>query len=70
MDGGTVTHTHEEYTEASIKLHTTHREDMAVWLALEVLMTDDMALADDALLERLVMLQDRLEEKLRTAAGL
>lgn len=66
MDGGTVT---DELLEKSIRLRTTHRQDMALWLALEVLMTDDMALADETLADRLVLLQDRLESKLRAAAG-
>lgn len=63
MDDSTV----DPWLEKSIELHTSHRQDMARWLALEVLMTDDMALADDILQERLILLQDRLEEKLRAA---
>ena len=42
---------------------------MARWLALELLMTDDMALEDDALQERLVLLQDKIEEKIRAAVA-
>jgi hypothetical protein len=38
------------------------------WLALEVLMTDPMALEDDALQERLILLQDKIEEKARLSA--
>lgn len=45
-------------------------DDMALWLALQVLMTDDMALADDAIQDRLILLQDRLEDKIRAWHGL
>lgn len=64
MDGGTVT---DPNLEKSIQLGREQREDMALWLALETLLTDDMALADEILTERLIMLQGRLEEKLRAA---
>jgi hypothetical protein len=65
--GGIVTH--GELVEQSIGLHTTHRREMALWLAVEVLMTDPVALADDALQDRLIVLQGRLEEKMRAAAA-
>jgi hypothetical protein len=42
-----------------------HRHDMARWLALEVLMTDEIANQDDLLLERLSLLQEQVEEDLR-----
>jgi hypothetical protein len=47
-----------------------HREDMVLWLALQVMMTDDVALADDALQERLIILQDRIENMMRARLGL
>jgi len=47
-----------------------HREDMVLWLALQVMMTDDVALADDALQERLIILQDRIENMMRNRLGL
>ena len=46
-----------------------HREDMARWLALELLMTDEMALGDDALQEHLILLQGKIEEKMRAAVA-
>jgi len=41
-----------------------------VRLALQVMMTDDVALADDALQERLIVLQDRIENVMRDRLGL
>jgi hypothetical protein len=46
------------------------REDMVLWLALQVMMTDDVALAGDALQERLIILQDRIEDMMRARLGL
>ena len=42
---------------------------MARWLALELLMTDEMALGDDVLQEHLILLQGKIEEKMRAAVG-
>ena len=53
--------------EMSLRAGRAHREDRARWLALGLLMTDEMALADDALQEHLVLLQDKIEAKLRAA---
>jgi hypothetical protein len=50
----------------SIDLLREHRDEMAVWLALEVLQLDPIALQDDELLNRLSHCQERLEERLRT----
>ena len=47
-----------------------HREDIALWLALQVMMTDDVALADEALTDRLIILQDRVEDIMRNRLGL
>jgi hypothetical protein len=47
-----------------------HRDDMVLWLALQIMMTDDMALADDALQDRLCLLQDRIEDIMRNRLGL
>ena len=62
MDGGTVTNPD---AEASIDLLREHRDEMAVWLALEVLQLDSVALSDPELLHRLSACQERLEERLR-----
>ncbi len=45
-------------------------DDMARWLAAEVLITDPVALEDDELVERLLSLQDRLEVHARVRCGL
>jgi hypothetical protein len=64
MDGGTV----NNLTELSLRNAREHRDDMARWLALEVLMTDEMALEDTTLQEHLILLQDKAEAKVRAAA--
>lgn len=46
------------------------REDMVLWLALQVMMTDDVALADETLVDRLCVLQDRIENMMRNRLGL
>jgi hypothetical protein len=51
--------------ERSIDLLREHRDEMALWLALEVLQLDPVALADDELQHRLGLCQERLEERLR-----
>jgi hypothetical protein len=57
-----------EILEVSLRNAREHREDMARWLAVEVLLNDPAALEDDVLEERLYALQDKIEEKLRAAA--
>jgi hypothetical protein len=64
MNGDTV----NDLTELSLRNAREHRDDMARWLALEVLMTDEMALEDPTLQEHLIMLQDKIEAKARAAA--
>jgi hypothetical protein len=57
--------------DQAIQAGREHRHEMARWLALEVLLTDEIANQDDLLLERLSVLQERVEEDLRakTAAA-
>jgi len=50
---------------ASLACLRDHRDEMARWLALEVLQFDPLALEDDELLHRLSLCQERLEERLR-----
>jgi hypothetical protein len=50
---------------ASLACLRDHRDEMARWLALEVLQFDPFALEDDELLRRLSLCQERLEERLR-----
>jgi hypothetical protein len=68
MDAGTVTDPGD--LEMALGNAREHRDDMVLWLALQVMMTDDVALADDALQERLIILQDRIENMMRTRLGL
>ena len=68
MDAGTVTGPGS--LEMALGNARKHRDDMVLWLALQVMMTDDMALADDALQERLCVLQDRIEDIIRDRLGL
>jgi hypothetical protein len=56
-----------EILEQSLRNAREHRDDMARWLAVEVLLNDPMALDDPALEEHLYVLQDKIEEKLRAA---
>jgi len=51
--------------DQAIQAGRQHRHDMARWLALEVLMTDEIANQDDLLMERLSVLQEQVEEDLR-----
>lgn len=46
------------------------RDEITLWLAVQVLMRDDVALADDALQDRLILLQDRIENMMRFRYGL
>jgi hypothetical protein len=54
--------------ELSFRNAREYRQDMACWLAAEVLMTDPVACEDAMLQEHLLMLQDKIEEKMRRAA--
>lgn len=51
--------------ELSIRLGREERGYMARWLALEVLMTDEVVIADPELYDRLSALQDSMEEAKR-----
>ena len=68
MDAGTVTGPGD--LEMALGNARQHRDDMVLWLALQVMMTDDVALADDALQDRLIILQDRIENMMRNRLGL
>ena len=60
---------HEDLVETSLSNLREHRADAARWLAVEVLMADPDALADDELVDRLCRLQDRLETQTRRRYG-
>jgi hypothetical protein len=57
-----------EILELSLKNAREHRDDMARWLAVEVLLNDPWVLADPVLEEHLYLVQDKIEQKLRAAA--
>ena len=46
------------------------RDEIALWLAVQVLVTDNVALADELLQDRLLVLQDRVENMMRARFGL
>jgi hypothetical protein len=68
----TTNENHEEsalpQAEKSIALLREHREEMALWLALEVLQFNPVTHEDPVLADRLSLLQERLEERLRAKA--
>jgi hypothetical protein len=67
MDTGTVT---DPVLELALRHAREQRDEITLWLAVQVLMTDDVALADDALQDRLCVLQDRIENMMRARYGL
>jgi hypothetical protein len=67
--GHAVSETSDPLVELALRNAREHRDDMARWLALEVLMNDPLARADEELQERLILLQDKVEAKLRASAA-
>lgn len=65
MDAGTVT---DPIAEESIGHLREHRDEMALWLALEVLQLNSVALEDAELQNRLIACQERAEAILRAKA--
>jgi len=59
----------EDIVEQAVRAGREHREDMARWLALEVLMSDEIAGQDEVLQDRLSVLQEKIEEGLRVKTG-
>jgi hypothetical protein len=59
-----------ELAEVSLRNLRENRDDSARWLAVEVLLSDPVALQDDELADRLASLQDRLEDLARARYGL
>jgi len=58
-----------EIVEQVVRAGRECRDEMARWLALEVLLNDEVAGRDEALAERLLVLQERVEEGLRAKVG-
>jgi hypothetical protein len=56
--------------ELALRHAREQRGEITLWLAAQVLMTDDVALADGALRDRLIVLQDRVENMMRARYGL
>jgi hypothetical protein len=67
VDAGKVT---DPVLELCLRHAREQRDEITLWLAVQVLMTDDVALADDALQDRLCVLQDRIENMMRARHGL
>jgi hypothetical protein len=60
---------HRELLEASLSNLRENRDAAARWLAVEVLLSDEAALEDDDLANRLHSFQDRLEAQTRQRYG-
>ena len=69
MDAGSVNDP-DSVLELCLRHAREQRDEITLWLAVQVLMSDDVALADDALQDRLIILQDRIENIMRTRLGL
>lgn len=67
MDDATMTHA--GLVEAGLRNARENRDEMARWLAVEVLLADPVALDDGELGERLIALQDRIEALARARHG-
>jgi len=68
VDAGEVAN--REDFELALANAREHRDDMVLWLALHVLLTDDVAMADAVLADRLCVLEDRIENMTRARYGL
>ena len=68
MEGGNAVN-HCDLVEASLSNLRDCRVEAARWLAVEVLLSDEVALEDDDLVNRLHILQDRLEALTRQRYG-
>jgi hypothetical protein len=67
VDAGEVT---DPVLDLALRHAREHREEVTLWLSVQVLMTDDVAIADDILQDRLCVLQDRVENMMRARYGL
>ena len=67
MDAGKVD---DPVLELCLQDAREQRDEITLWLAVQVLMTDDVAMADEALQDRLCVLQDRIENHMRARHGL
>lgn len=60
----------EELVEITIRNAQENPQDLALWLACEVLLCDKADLGDDELVSRLIGLQDRLSDLTRVRYGI
>jgi hypothetical protein len=67
MDAGAVT---DPVLELCLRHAREQRDEITLWLAVQVLMADDVAVADEALQGRLCVLRDRIENHVRARHGL
>ena len=67
MDAGEVT---DPVLELCLRHAREQRDEITLWLAVQVLMSDDVPLADDKLQDRLILLQGRVENMMRARYGL
>jgi hypothetical protein len=68
VDAGTPVN--DPVLELCLRHAREQRDEITLWLAVQVLMTDDVATADDVLQDRLIGLQDRIENHMRARYGL
>jgi hypothetical protein len=66
--GDAMNETPDPILELALRNAREHRDDMARWLALEVLLNDPLACEDEELQEHLILLQDKIEAKLRASS--
>jgi len=67
VDAGAV---NDPVLELCLRHAREERDEITLWLAVQVLMSDDVAVADDSLQDRLIVLQDRIENMMRARYGL
>ena len=72
MDAGEVTDSEvgPEVLELALRLAREQRDEFILWMSVQVLMTDTVATADEVLVDRLCVVQDRVENMLRARYGL
>jgi hypothetical protein len=68
MDAGTPVN--DPVLELCLRHAREQRDEITLWLSVQVLMTDDVATADEALQDRLLVLQDRIENAMRARYSL
>ena len=71
MDAGEVNGPlNDPLLELCLRHAREQRDEITLWLSVQVLMSDDVATADAVLVDRLCVLQDRIENHMRNRFGL